>query len=82
MSCAERIRRGEQSLHINRRVALEIGQMLTDFLLTASLRRFAAYFDLESGTSNALYVTPEQLKKTFGKTGTRKVKKRSAKRRE
>lgn len=59
MNCAERIRRGEQSLNINQRVAVEIGEILTELLLTNSLRRFATYFDLESGTSRSSYCTPE-----------------------
>ncbi len=61
LSCAERIRRGEQSLNINQRVAVEIGEMLTELLLTNSLRRFATYFDLESGTSRSSYCTPSNL---------------------
>lgn len=59
LSCPEMIRLGEQSLNINQRVAVEIGEMLTELLLTNSLRRFAAYFDLESGTSRSAYCTPE-----------------------
>jgi len=61
ISCAERIMRGEQSLNINQRVAVEIGEMLTELLLTNSLRRFATYFDLESGTSRSSYCTPENI---------------------
>lgn len=59
LSCAEMIRLGEQSLNINQRVAIEIGEMLTELLLTNNLRRFAIYFDLESGTSRSSYCTPE-----------------------
>lgn len=58
-SCPEMIRLGEQSLNINQRVAVEIGEMLTELLLNNSLRRFATYFDLESGTSRSSYCTPE-----------------------
>ena len=61
MSCAERIMRGEQSLNINQRVAVEIGEMLTGLVLTNSLRRFATYFDLESGTSRSSYCTQAQI---------------------
>lgn len=61
MDCAERIRRGEQSLNINQRVAVEIGEIMTELLLTNSLRRFASYFDLESGTSRSSYCTLENL---------------------
>ena len=59
LSCPEMIRLGEQSLNINQRVAVEIGEMLTELLLNNSLRRFATYFDLESGTSRSSYCTPE-----------------------
>jgi PRTRC genetic system ThiF family protein len=61
LSCAERIRLGEQSLNINQRVAIELAEILTQFLLTNSLRRFATYFDLESGTSRSLYCTLESI---------------------
>lgn len=61
LSCAELIRSGEQNLNINQRVAVEIGEILTEMLLTNSLRRFAAYFDLESGTSRSSYCTPAQV---------------------
>lgn len=59
LSCPEMVRLGEQSLNINQRVAVEIGEMLTALLLNSSLRRFATYFDLESGTSRSSYCTPE-----------------------
>lgn len=64
-SCPERIRLGEQSLNVNQRVAVEIGEMLTEFLLTNNLRRFATYFDLESGTSRSLYTTPDHVEKVI-----------------
>jgi hypothetical protein len=65
LSCPERIRLGEQSLNINQRVAVEISEILTEFLLTNSLRRFASYFDLESGTSRSLFCTPDHLEKAL-----------------
>jgi PRTRC genetic system ThiF family protein len=61
LSCPELVRLGEQSLNVNSRVAVEINEMLTQFLLMNNLRRVAAYFDLESGTSRALYTTPETI---------------------
>jgi PRTRC genetic system ThiF family protein len=64
-SCPELVRLGEQSLNVNNRVAVEIGEMLTALLLTNSLKRFATYFDLESGTSRSLYCTPEQIEKAY-----------------
>lgn len=70
ISCAERIMRGEQSLNINSRVAVEIGEMLTELLLTNSLRRFACYFDLESGTSRSSYCTPANLSEALSRAET------------
>ena len=63
VTCAERILLGEQSLNVNQRVAVEINEMLTALLLTNSLKRFATYFDLESGTSRSLYTTPEKIER-------------------
>lgn len=76
MSCAERIMRGEQSLNINQRVAVEIGEIITELLLTNSLRRFANYFDLESGTSRSLYTTPETILQVLNQAKP-KIKRRS-----
>jgi PRTRC genetic system ThiF family protein len=61
LSCPDRVRLGEQSLNINQRVAVEIAEMLSEMFLTRTLKRFASYFDLESGTSRSLYCTPEQV---------------------
>lgn len=61
LSCPDRIRRGEQSLNINQRVAVEIAEMLAEMFLTRSLKRFATYFDLETGTCRSLYCTPDQV---------------------
>jgi len=74
LSCAERIGRGEQSLNINNRVAVEIGELLAELLLTNSLRRFATYFDLESGTSRSSYCTPESLSEALRQAQTIKPK--------
>lgn len=72
LSCAEMIRLGEQSLNINGRVAIEIGQLLTELVLTNSLRRFATYFDLESGTSRSHYCTPEHILTALKETKTKR----------
>lgn len=61
LSCPDRIRLGEQSLNVNQRVAVEMAEMLTEMFLTGSLKRFATYFDLETGTSRSFYCTPEQV---------------------
>ena len=79
ISCPELVRLGEQSLNVNARVALEIGEMLTQFLLTNSLKRFGNYFDLESGTSRSLYCTPEILEKALKEAADNQPKTRKAK---
>lgn len=61
LSCPDRIRLGEQSLNINQHVAVEMSEMLTAMFLTRSLKRFASYFDLETGTGRSLYCTPDQV---------------------
>lgn len=65
MTCAERIRLGEQSLNVNQRVAVEMSEILAELLLTNTLKRFASYFDLESGASRSIYTTPEAIAKAM-----------------
>jgi len=77
-SCPEMVRLGEQSLNINQRVAVEIGEMLTELLLNNSLRRFATYFDLESGTSRSRYCTPETVAEALKEAGDNKQKSKRA----
>jgi hypothetical protein len=67
LSCTERIRLGDQSLNVNQRVAVEIGEMLTSIFLTRNLKRFATYFDLETGTSRSLYCTPDHIESAIQK---------------
>ena len=67
LSCPDRIRLGEQSLNVNQRVAVEIGEMLAATFLTSNLRRFATYFDLETGTSRSLYCTPGHIESAIRK---------------
>lgn len=66
LSCPERMRLGEQCLNINQRVAVEMAEVLTEMLLTRSLKRFASYFDLESGASRSIYCTRDQIQGEFG----------------
>lgn len=61
VSCPERVRLGEQGLNINQRVAIEIAEILTAMLLTRSLKRYAVYFDLESGATRSTFCTPGNL---------------------
>jgi hypothetical protein len=79
LSCPELVRLGEQSLNINQRVAIEISEMLTELLLTNNLRRFATYFDLESGASRSRYCTPEQIATTLKQAADNSRVKRSRK---
>ncbi len=74
ISCPEFVRLGEQSLNINQRVAVEIAEMLSALLVAGSLRRFATYFDLESGTSRSLYCTPEHIEQALGPNKKPKAK--------
>jgi PRTRC genetic system ThiF family protein len=71
VSCPERIRLGEQSLNVNQRVAVEITEMLSSFLLTNSLRRFATYFDLESGSGRSVYCTLSGIESALVRGGLR-----------
>lgn len=74
LSCPDRIRLGEQSLNVNQRVAVEIGEMLTSMFLTRNLRRFATYFDLESGSSRSLYCIPSTIESAVASTVRRQAK--------
>ena len=75
ITCAERIRLGEQSLNVNNRVAVEMAEMLSELLLTQTLKRFATYFDLESGASRSIYNTPEAISAAANNKSNRKSKK-------
>ncbi|HQU91386.1 MAG TPA: ThiF family adenylyltransferase [Pyrinomonadaceae bacterium] len=71
-SCPEGVRLGEQSLNINQRVAVEMADMLSAMLLARSLKRFASYFDLESGTSRSAYCKLEEIQGMLEKNTCRK----------
>jgi hypothetical protein len=60
----ERRRLREQSLSVNQRAAVEMSEILSKLFLTQTLKRFATYFDLESGASRSVYNTPEAITKT------------------
>jgi len=78
ITCAERIRLGEQSLNVNQRVAVEMAEMLSELLLTQTLKRFATYFDLESGASRSRYNTPEAIGESMRCQPKAKAKKQRA----
>jgi PRTRC genetic system ThiF family protein len=60
-SCMELMIGGQQSLNVNQRVAAEASDYLTRLVLTHDLKRFASYFNLSTGNSHSLYVTPEAV---------------------
>lgn len=62
LSCEELASRNAQSLLINQRVAVEMGEYLVELLLVKNLRRFATYFDIETGSSRSRFTNPEILK--------------------
>lgn len=74
VNCAERIRMGEQSLNVNQRVAVEMSEILSELLLTQTLKRFATYFDLDSGASRSVYNTPEVIEAATNYEPKRKAK--------
>lgn len=60
MSCAEIQAANNQSLAVNQQVAA----VATDYLLrlvSGGLKRFATYFDLESGSMRSRSITPEEI---------------------
>lgn len=61
ISCAEIAQRNVQSLFINQRVATEAIEMLSQLVLTKTLRRFATYFHAESGSSSPRYTSQQTL---------------------
>ncbi|MEQ1606456.1 MAG: ThiF family adenylyltransferase [Pyrinomonadaceae bacterium] len=61
VSCPDRVSLGEQGLNVNQRVAIEMAEMLSSMLLTRTLKRYAVYMDLESGTTKSAYITPKAV---------------------
>ncbi|GET37713.1 ThiF family adenylyltransferase [Microseira wollei] len=59
--CAEIAKRNAQSLFINQRVAAEAIEMLSQLVLTKTLRRFATYFHCGSGSTRSRYCSKETL---------------------
>ncbi|MBI2060693.1 MAG: ThiF family adenylyltransferase [Nitrospirae bacterium] len=62
-SCAARIERGEQGLFVNQMAAAVGAEYLYDMLVTGEMRRFATYFDLESGSMRSLATTEANLRR-------------------
>jgi PRTRC genetic system ThiF family protein len=61
MSCAELMAANVQSLMVNQRVAAEAGDYLYRLTGDAPLRKFATYFDCETGNARSLYATREEV---------------------
>ena len=61
LSCAELALANLQGLTVNQRVAVEAADFLARLLLHRNLRRFATYFDLNSGGVKNYYITVEQI---------------------
>jgi hypothetical protein len=60
LSCEQMALLNSQSLSINQRVGAEAFDYLLQ-LTTGKLRRFATYFDLESGSGKSLYTTQASI---------------------
>ena len=60
LSCAEMAVLNLQSDRVNVRVAAEVADYLYR-MAAGNLKRFATYFDLESGTARELYITQQSV---------------------
>ena len=60
LSCAEMAVLNVQSESVNIQVAAEAANYLYR-MVAGNLKRFAIYFDLESGTARALYITQQSV---------------------
>jgi PRTRC genetic system ThiF family protein len=61
LSCAELLAANAQSLMINPKMADEGASYLYEFLVLGTLRRFATFIDIPTGTMRSRYTTAEQL---------------------
>ena len=62
LSCAEMALQNSQGLSINQRVAAEAADYLVRAVITRDLRKYATYIDLESGSTQSLYITKKFIK--------------------
>lgn len=67
LSCEQIALANAQSLMVNQRVAAEAADFLLR-LTVGGLRRFATYFDLNSGSARSKYTTPEAVAAAVGQT--------------
>jgi len=61
LSCAELASAGAQGMTVNQRAAVEAADMLDRLLRRRNLRRFATYFDQNSGSVKNYFITREQI---------------------
>lgn len=67
LSCAELAARGEQSLHVNARVAVEGVVTLTQLLVTKDLKCFATELSTAARSMRSTYATPEEVGRVISK---------------
>lgn len=67
LSCAELAIRGQQSLHINARVAVEGVITLTQLLVTGDLKTFAVEVSTQARSQRATYATPDEVARVIQK---------------
>ena len=60
LSCAEMVVLKVQSDRVNVRVVAEVADYLYR-MAAGNLKRFATYFDLESGTARSIYITQQSV---------------------
>ncbi len=63
LSCAELLARNQQNLFVNQQVAAIASEYLLALTLTGGLRKFATYFDSNSGSARSLYISPKALER-------------------
>ena len=67
LSCAELAARGEQSLHVNARVAVEGAITLTQLLVTGDLKSFQTEINTSARSMRSTYVTPQEVARVISK---------------
>lgn len=67
LSCAELAARGEQSLHVNARIAVEGAITLTQLLVTRDLKSFQVEVNTQARSQRSTYVTPEEVARVISK---------------
>lgn len=63
VSCAELVRKNQQSLFVNQQVAAIASDYLLALTLTGGLQKFATYFHTPSGSARSLYANKQTLQR-------------------